>query len=458
MDLESILASKLVGQPNVIGSVVPYVEMFQAGLAPENRPVGVFLLMGPTGTGKTRTVEALAEALHGSAKNILKIDCGEFQLEHEVARLIGAPPGYLGHRETQPMLSQQKLSAVTSGQCGLSLILFDEIEKAATSLSRLLLGVLDRGVLRLGDNTSVNFENSLIFMTSNLGAKEMMREIRPDFGFQAEGPVQPRENLPAKLQNIGMGAVRRKFSPEFVNRIDQVITYKPLDRDSFTAITDHEITGLQKHIDSRLGVKAFVLDVPAETREWLIDKGTSPEYGARELKRMIHRNLTQPLATMVARNQVESGSRLRVAVAADGKGLILRTSSESTGPSLHTVLVVDDNPDVVRVLEQALRACGCVPLLARSLEEARKLVGKVRPDAALIDYLLPDGDGLELACELRDLLPDLAITIMTGIAIPEDEGDCRGEHEFLFVDKPFLASDVIERVRKSIKPISSLNI
>src|SRR5215469_17124433 len=184
-DLTSILSSKVVGQPNVISVIVPYIEMFQAGLAPENRPVGVFLLLGPTGTGKTRTVEALAEALHGSSRNVLKIDCGEFQMEHEVAKLIGAPPGYLGHRETQPMLTQQKLNGVTSDRCGLSLVLFDEIEKAAPSMTRLLLGVLDKGILRLGDNSSVNFEKSLVFLTSNLGAREMLREINPDFGFQS---------------------------------------------------------------------------------------------------------------------------------------------------------------------------------------------------------------------------------------------------------------------------------
>src|SRR5712672_3588322 len=118
-DLTSILSSKVVGQPNVINVIVPYIEMFQAGLAPDNRPVGVFLLLGPTGTGKTRTVEALAEALHGSAKSLLKIDCGEYQMEHEVAKLIGAPPGYLGHRETQPALTQQKVTAVASDQSGL---------------------------------------------------------------------------------------------------------------------------------------------------------------------------------------------------------------------------------------------------------------------------------------------------------------------------------------------------
>src|SRR5437588_12765794 len=132
-DLTTILSSKVVGQPNVINVIVPYVEMFQAGLSPENRPVGVFLLLGPTGTGKTRTVEALAEALHGSSKNLLKVDCGEFQMEHEVAKLIGAPPGYLGHRETQPMLNQTKINGAASEDSDISLVLFDEIEKAAPS-------------------------------------------------------------------------------------------------------------------------------------------------------------------------------------------------------------------------------------------------------------------------------------------------------------------------------------
>src|ERR1019366_4453584 len=293
-DLTSVLSSKVVGQPNVINVIVPYIEMFQAGLAPENRPVGVFLLLGPTGTGKTRTVEALAEALHGSSKNVLKIDCGEFQMEHEVAKLIGAPPGYLGHRETQPMLSQQKLASVTSDNCGLSLVLFDEIEKAAPSLTRLLLGVLDRGILRLGDNSVVNFEKSLVFLTSNLGAKEMMREINPDFGFTSATVGGTRDDLTEKLQGIALVAVRKKFSPEFINRIDHVITYKPLDAESFSAITDHEITNLQSHVNTRLGSRCFNIEVPFETRQWLIEKGTSSEYGARELKRTIHKHLTQP--------------------------------------------------------------------------------------------------------------------------------------------------------------------
>ena len=187
-------------------------------MAPEGRPAGVFLLLGPTGTGKTRTVEALAHVLHGSERNLLRVDCGEFQMEHEIAKLIGAPPGYLGHRETPPLLTQQKLGAVTSEASNLSLVLFDEIEKAAPSMTRLLLGVLDKAVLRLGDNTSVNFERTLIFLTSNLGAPAMCKEMHPDFGFSA-GLPPPEGRTLRKLASIGLGAVKRKFAPEFVNPI-----------------------------------------------------------------------------------------------------------------------------------------------------------------------------------------------------------------------------------------------
>ncbi len=302
-NLVAVLSQKVVGQPAATKVIVPYIQMYQAGLAPEGRPVGVFLLLGPTGTGKTKTVEALAEVLHGTEKNVLKIDCGEFQMEHEVAKLIGAPPGYLGHRETQPMLTQQRLNSVTSDKCSLSLVLFDEIEKAAPSMSRLLLGVLDKGILRLGDNSIVNFEKSLVFLTSNLGAREMMREINPDFGFQSVRPAE-RVDLTSKLQSIAMVAVRKRFSPEFVNRIDCVITYQPLTPESLSTILDQQIADLQNHVNTRLGARSFMLEVPFDARQFLLRKGTSSEYGARELNRTIHRHLTQPLATLVATGQV----------------------------------------------------------------------------------------------------------------------------------------------------------
>ena len=292
-------------------------------MAPEGRPAGVFLLLGPTGTGKTRTVEALADVLHGSEKNLVRVDCGEFQMEHEIAKLIGAPPGYLGHRETPPLLTQQKLGAVTSEASNLSLVLFDEIEKAAPSMTRLLLGVLDKAVLRLGDNTSVNFERTLIFLTSNLGAPAMRKEVRPDFGFSA-GLPPPQGRALLKLASIGLGAVKRKFAPEFVNRIDTVITYQPLDAEALEIILDQQIAALERHIANRLEERAFTLELDVRARRFLLARGTSSEYGARELKRIILRKLTQPLAAMVEGHQIAPESVVQVGYEDDGEFLTMR--------------------------------------------------------------------------------------------------------------------------------------
>ncbi len=321
-DLAAALAGKVVGQLPAVTAIVPYVQMFQAGLSPDGRPVGVFLLLGPSGTGKTRTVEALASLLHGSERNVLKIDCGEYQMDHEVAKLIGAPPGYLGHRETQPMLTQAKLNAVTSDRSGLSLVLLDEIEKAAPSMARLLLGVLDKATLRLGDNNSVNFERSMIFMTSNLGAGEMMRALEPSFGFQSVSGDRPT-NVERMLDRIGVRAVRRKFSPEFVNRIDAVVTYRPLARSSMEAILDQQLAALQGHVNLRLAARAFDLEIASGAREFLLDQGTSAQFGARELKRTIHRQLIQPVAAMVANGQIEGGDTVYADLADDGTKIVL---------------------------------------------------------------------------------------------------------------------------------------
>ena len=323
-DLAGQLASRVVGQPKAVSQIVPYVQMHRAGLAPEGRPAGVFLLLGPTGTGKTRTVEALADILHGSEKQLLRVDCGEFQMEHEVAKLIGAPPGYLGHRETQPMLSQQKLNAATSEHSNLALVLFDEIEKAAPSMTRLLLVVLDKATLRLGDNTTVNFERTLIFLTSNLGADAMRKELCPDFGFGSLTGALALPEPGRKLESIGVGAVKRRFAPEFVNRIDAVITYQPLRRRELEEILNQQLHALERHIANRLEEQAFGVEVHDCAREFLLDRGTSVEYGARELKRIILRNLTQPLAAMVDEGYVPPDTVVHVRVADDNAGLELR--------------------------------------------------------------------------------------------------------------------------------------
>ncbi len=302
--------------------------MYQAGLSPDGRPAGVFLLLGPSGTGKTKTVETLAAALHGSEKHVLKVDCGEFQLEHEVAKLIGAPPGYLGHRETHPMLSQARVNSVTSERSSLAIVLFDEIEKAAPSMTRLLLGVLDKGTLRLGDNNTVNFERTLIFMTSNLGAREMVQAMEPTFGFQGAARRGLAVELEGHLEKIGMNAVRRKFAPEFVNRIDAVVTYQPLDEAALGMIVELQLAQLQQHINSRLGLRGFNLRVHEGAKRFLLTHGTSSQYGARELKRTIQRQLTQPLALMVSNEEVDPGATVLVEVSDNQSCLVLRPANE----------------------------------------------------------------------------------------------------------------------------------
>ena len=449
-DLVTLLSRKVVGQSAATNIIVPYVYMYQSGLAPAGRPAGVFLLLGPTGTGKTRTVEAIADLLHGSEKQLLKIDCGEFQLDHETAKLIGAPPGYLGHRETVPMLTQQGLKDATSNRSDLALVLFDEIEKASPSLTKLLLGILDKGTLRLGDNTEVNFEKSLIFFTSNLGAREMMKEINPEIGFQTAFP-KLRPELTGKLENIALGAVRKRFSPEFVNRIDAIVTYQPLDQKSLEAILDHDIKALQSHVNSRLGDRCFEIEVTPESREFLLCKGVSQEYGARELKRTMHRELTQPLATMVARGDVPPGALARVSLAETADKLVIALEagredrvSSSTKPS---ILLVDDNHDLLLFLAVELKEAGWEMLTAESATQARELFAALTPHVVLVDYMLGNDDGLQLAIEFQRQQPMAQIIMMTGGGLTEEGLMICEAADVPVLYKPFLASEVLNLIR-----------
>ncbi|MCU1330866.1 MAG: ATPase domain protein, partial [Bryobacterales bacterium] len=346
---------------------------------------------------------------------------------------------------------------VASPKCGLSIILFDEIEKAAPSMNRLLLGVLDRGSLRLGDNASVNFEKTIIFMTSNLGAREMMREITPDFGFQAAGATATREEMKEKLQNIGLAAVRRRFSPEFVNRIDHVVTYEPLTAKSFAAITDHEIDRLQNHVDARMGHRAFVIDAPWSTRQWLMEKGTSSEYGARELKRTIHRHLTQPLASLVAKRQVAAGGRVRIDVSPAGDSLCLRAIGfgEPPMPAAPTVLLVDDNAELLRFMAHATTECRWDPLPARNVTEARKQFAKRETHAAILDIGVSEGAGLLLAAELRDVWPDARIVLTCDVEPSNEVLEICDDHDFELVKKPFLTSELLDFLRDRVIAVRS---
>jgi ATP-dependent Clp protease ATP-binding subunit ClpA len=290
--LATQLKRKIAGQDHVVDALVPYYEIWKAGLSPEGRPAGIFFLLGPTGTGKTALVEALAEAVHGSTKNIVKIDCGEYQMEHEVAKLIGSPPGYLGHRETVPRITQNILTAATSGSSNLSIVLFDEIEKAASSMVRLLLGVLDKSTLRLGDNAVVNFDRTFIFFTSNVGSTEMAQS-RETWGFGGTDK--------AEMKALGTRALRRdkKFSTEFLNRVDEVLVYEPLTRDVGERIAQMELVKLQAFLEVRKGAAAPRLIWGDDVVRFLGEMVTDLTTGAREMKRYIHRGILKEVASLV---------------------------------------------------------------------------------------------------------------------------------------------------------------
>jgi ATP-dependent Clp protease ATP-binding subunit ClpB len=456
-DLVTLLSQKVVGQSAATKAIVPYVYMYQSGLAPTNRPAGVFLLLGPTGTGKTKTVEAIAELLHGDEKKILKIDCGEFQMEHETAKLVGAPPGYLGHRETTPMLTQQQLTEVTSRDCDLALVLFDEIEKAAHSITKLLLGILDKGILHLGDNTTVNFEKSLIFFTSNLGAREMMKEINPNIGFQSATAKSPID-LTTRLESIALGAVRKRFSPEFVNRIDAVVTYNPLNAEAIELILDHDLRALQDHVNLRLGERYFSIDVTPEAKQFLLDKGISQEYGARELKRTIHRQLTQPLATMVARGEILPGARVTVSLkeASETLSIVCNGGAPPAAWQTPTILIVDDNHDLLFFLAGELKEQGWEILIAENGAQARLAFYQRRPEVVLLDYMLGEDDGLKLGLEFQTQAPLTHVILMTGGGFSDDMQAVWEELDLTVLYKPFLAQDVINLVRGRISKASAV--
>jgi len=449
-DLVARLSRKVVGQADALGRIVPYLQMYQTRLTPPDRPAGIFLLLGPTGTGKTRTVEALAEVLHGSSKHLLKVDCAEYQSDHEVAKLIGAPPGYIGHRETKPLLTQERLLGAVTPQCDLAVVLFDEIEKAAPAFTALLLGILDRATLRLGDNTQVNFEKSLVFLTSNLGARQMLKVVRPAIGFQG---VERRSqaSIADRLRSVGMEAVRRRFSPEFVNRIDAVITYRPLDAAALGEILDHHVAELQEHVHTRLGDRSFDLLVTPAGRELLKERGTSEEYGARELKRTIHRMLTQPLASLVADGNVPPGALVRVDVAGDGETLSLQADTSGAAPapepSRPVVLALDENAHLLKTLEHALAGAGVAALTAASGQQARDLAAQHRLDLAIVDLVLSDGDGLSVALELLRLHPRLQVLVTTGMELSADEAALCDRQDFPVLRKPFLPEEVVNLVR-----------
>jgi ATP-dependent Clp protease ATP-binding subunit ClpB len=308
---EDSLRRKIVGQEPPISAVVELYQTFLAGLHPPGRPVANLLFLGPTGSGKTRLVEAVAETLFGDSRAVIKIDCAEFQHSHEIAKLIGSPPGYLGHRETHPLLTQEALNQWHTERLRLSLVLFDEIEKASDALWQLLLGILDKATLTLGDNRRVDFSQTVIFMTSNLGATEMQGMVSGGMGFGAGAP-RVTTDLDRKVDKVALEAARRKFSPEFMNRIDKTVVFRTLRKEDIEAILEIELGLVQQRILSASSSSPFLFNCTPLAREFLLNEGYDPKYGARHLKRAIERNIVFPLAKLIATEQVKLGDLVRI--------------------------------------------------------------------------------------------------------------------------------------------------
>jgi ATP-dependent Clp protease ATP-binding subunit ClpB len=313
-DLENQLHHFVVGQEEAIHQIVRAYQTHVAGLSPIGRPIGNFLFLGPTGSGKTRIVEATAESLLKNSRAVIKIDCAEFQHSHEIAKLIGSPPGYLGHRETHALLSQEALNQHHTDTTKLSFVLFDEIEKASDALWNLLLGILDKATLTLGDNRKVDFSAAMVFLTSNLGAAEMSSLASPRLGFHVPSFDGPGCNgkLSSRISRTGVEAACRKFTPEFINRLDKIVVFRSLGKEELRKIVDIELEMVQQRIQTAAASKPFLVTVTDSAKEFLLLEGTDFRYGARHLKRAIERLLVQPLSNLMASGQIHRGDCIRV--------------------------------------------------------------------------------------------------------------------------------------------------
>jgi ATP-dependent Clp protease ATP-binding subunit ClpB len=330
-DFEAGLRGKIVGQDEAVQAVVDLYQVFCAGLNSPGRPVGNLLFLGPTGAGKTRVVEATAEVLFGDPRAVIKVDCAEFQHSHEIAKLIGSPPGYLGHRETHPLITQEGLARYHTEKLKISFLLFDEIEKASDALWQLLLGILDKATLTLGDNRRVDLSQTMIFMTSNLGGGEITELMTGGLGFAPAVRPESKPKLDEKVAKTASEAAKRKFAPEFMNRIDKVVVFHPLRSAELEQILEIELGMVQQRVlETAKG--RFLFRVTQAAREFLLKEGTDLKYGARHLKRAIERHVVYPLAILLATEQVRLGDV--ISIDWDGVDAGLKFSREAEGAAV----------------------------------------------------------------------------------------------------------------------------
>lgn len=400
------MRARVVGQDEAIDQLTRHYQSYLTGLNSPGRPICNLLLLGPTGCGKTRLAESLAEALVGDPHALIKVDCGEFQHSHEISKLIGSPPGYLGHRETHARLCQEKLDAHHTERVKVSFVLFDEIEKASDALWNLLLGILDKGTLTLGDNRHADFSRTMVLMTGNLGTKEAQRLRDLPWGFASQEVARPTQQLSgegctnsslknttdwgdrssngrstpdgighaglatpatastvpqrvqphlaraespssdnareaagcgnmgsreapntdvskrkeaipgdqrlrARMQRAVQDAAKRKFSPEFLNRLDGVIMCHALTEQEIGRVLDLELRSLLLRVQRHRGC-SLQISLSDQARALLIAEGYDPNAGARYLKRAIERHFVHPLSSLLATHQLADGDELLV--------------------------------------------------------------------------------------------------------------------------------------------------
>ena len=299
LEMETVIGERLIGQRAAVNAVSDAVRRSRAGISDPNRPTGSFLFLGPTGTGKTELAKALADFLFDDERAIVRIDMSEYSEKHSVARLVGAPPGYVGYEE-----GGQLTEAVRRRPY--SVVLLDEVEKAHPEVFDILLQVLDDGRLTDGQGRTVDFRNTLLILTSNLGSTYL---------------VDPTLDAEKKRESV-LAVVRQSFKPEFLNRLDEVVIFDALTPDELTHIVDLQLALLEK----RLAVRRITIEVTDAARAWLADTGYDPAYGARPLRRLIQTAIGDPLARMLIGGEVIDGGRVLVDRAPDGDGLTLRTA------------------------------------------------------------------------------------------------------------------------------------
>lgn len=313
LHLEAELHKRVISQDDAVTAVAKAVRRARAGLKDANRPIGSFLFLGPSGVGKTELARTLAAQLFGSADNMIRIDMSEFMEKYSVSRLVGAPPGYVGYEEGGELTDAVREKPY-------SVILFDEVEKASSDFFNLLLQVLDEGRLTDSKGRTVDFRNTVIIMTSNLGASHL-KPSGPVMGFSTGGDsAKDREASFAVAKKEIMADVKRFFRPEFLNRIDEIIVFKPLEQKDLRQIVDI----LLKDLTKRLGEKGVALDWTTAADDVLVEEGTDFAYGARLLKRAIQKLVEDPIAEMLLSSSVKEGNTIHVD-SLDKKKLVFTT-------------------------------------------------------------------------------------------------------------------------------------